>query len=174
MGASPSSLQLRLVAASYAVVAAVSALLIFARYLQYVRNPQDVAAAGGMYAGGDLLLEVFICLFFLVPTAALVFVIRKSEPHYTAYAKVLLGLSVTAPLSVVLLLIPVLNQWYWGDAIIFRLFAIPLVFVVLLCSRWLARFARARRLISYALLIEGLTFAVVVAGLFLFSGGRNG
>jgi hypothetical protein len=70
--------------------------------------------------------------------------------------------------------IPVLNQWYWGDAIIFRLFAIPMVVVVLIFSRWLARFARARRLISYALLIEGLTFVVIIAALFLSSKGRHG
>jgi len=174
MEPSPSRLQLRLVAAGYAVVAVVSALLIFARYLTYVRNPQDVAAAGGMYAGGDLLLEVFICFLFLVPTVALVFVIRKSESAYTAYAKVLLGLSMTAPISAGLLIIPVLNQWYWGDACIFRLFAIPLVVVLLIFSWWLTRFARARRLISYALLIEGLTFVVMIASLFLFSKGRYG
>jgi hypothetical protein len=91
MEQSPSRLQLRFVAASYAVVVIVSALLIYERYLTYVRNPQDVAAAGGMYAGGDLLLEVIIFFLFLVPTAALVFVIRKSESAYTTYAKVLLG-----------------------------------------------------------------------------------
>jgi hypothetical protein len=174
MEPSPSRLQLRLVKASYAVVAVVSALLIYERYLRYVRNPQDVAAAGGMYAGGDLLLEIFLCFLFLVPTVALVLVIRKSESAYTAYAKVLLGLSLTAPISVVLLAIPVLNQWYWGDACIFRLFAIPIVVVVLIFSLWLTRFARARRLISYALLIEGLTLVVVIAGLFLFSTGRIG
>jgi len=172
MEQSPSRLQLRLVAASYAVVVAVSALLIFKRYLQYVRNPQDVAAYSGMYAGGDLMLEILICFLFLVPTVALVFVIRKSESAYTAYAKVLLGLSLTAPISVGFLIIPVLKQWYWGDACIFRLFAIPIVIVVLIFSRWLTRFVRARRLISYALLIEGLTFVVIIAGIFAI--GRNG
>jgi hypothetical protein len=174
MEPSPSRLQLRLVKASYAVVVVVSALLIFERYLTYVRNPQDVAAAGGMYAGGDLLLEVIIFFLFLVPTGALVFVIRKSESAYTVYAKVLLGLSVTAPLSLVFLVIPVLNQWYWGDVCIFRLFAVPIVIFVLIFSRWLTRFARARRLISYALLIEGLTFVTIIAALFLFSKGRHG
>jgi len=174
MEPSLSRLQLRLVAAGYVVVAVISALLIFERYLQYVRNPQDVAASSGMWAGADLMLEIFICFLFLVPTAALVFIIRKSESAYTTYAKVLLGLSMTAPLSVGLLFIPVLNQWYWGDAIIFRLFAIPIVIMVLLCSRWLAGFARARRLISYALLIEGLTFAGIISSIFLFSKGRHG
>ena len=174
MEPSPSRLQLRLVQASYAVVGVVSVLLIYERYLRYVRNPQDVAASSGMYAGGDLLLEIFICFLFLVPTVALVFVIRKSEACYTAYAKVLLGLSLTAPISLGLLIIPVLNQWYWGDACIFRLFAIPIVVVVLILSRWLTRYARARRLISYDLLIEGLTFVAVIAGLFLFSKGSHG
>ena len=174
MELSPSRPQLRLVAAGYAVVVVISALLIFNRYLLYVHNPQDVAAAGGMYAGGDLLLEIFICFLFLVPTAALVFVIRKSESACTLYAKVLLGLSLTAPISAGLLTIPAVNQWYWGDAIIFRLFAIPIVVVVLIFSRWLTRFARARRLISYALLIEALTFVVMIASLFLLSKGRHG
>ena len=174
MEAAPSRLQLHIVAACYGVVAVISALLIYARYLLYLRNPQDVAAAGGMYAGGDLLLEIFICLLFLVPTAALVFVIRKSEPYYTAYAKVLLILSLTAPGSVGLLVIPVLNQWYWGDLCIFRLFAIPIVAAVLIFSRWLTRFARARRLISYALLIEGMTLVVIVASFFFFSNSRHG
>jgi hypothetical protein len=174
MEPSPSRLLLRLVAASYAAVGAVSALLIFVRYLQYVRNPQDVAASGGMYAGGDLLLEIFICFLFLVPTVALVFVIRKSESWYTAYAKVLLGLSLTAPMSVGLLIIPVLNQWYWGDVCIFRLFAIPIVVVGLIFSWSLTRSARARRLISYALLVEGLTFVVIIAFLFLFARGPHG
>jgi hypothetical protein len=84
-------------------------------------------------------------------------------------------MSLTAPLSVGLLLLPIINQWWWGDVCIFRLFAMPLVVIVLIFSRWLTRFARARRLISSALLIEGLTFvATVVGGLFLFSKGSNG
>jgi hypothetical protein len=175
MKSSPSRLQLCLVAAGYAAVIVVSTLLICERYLLYVRNPQDVAAAGGMYAGGDLALEIIICFLLLVPTVALVFVIRKSESAFTAYAKVLLGLSVTAPMSLGLLVIPALNQWYWGDAIILRLFAIPMVVAVLIFSRWLTHFGRARRLISYALLIEGLTFVVmIVAALFLFSRGGHG
>jgi ABC-type cobalamin transport system permease subunit len=46
--------------------------------------------------------------------------------------------------------------------------------VALIFSRWLTRFARVRRLISYALLIEGVTLAVIVAALFLSSKGRHG
>lgn len=175
METSPSRLKLRLVAAGYALVAVISGFLVFARYLLYVRNPQEAAAAGGMYAGGDLLLELMICFLFLVPTVALVFVIRKSELAYTAYAKVLLGVSWTAPLSLGLAFAPFLNQWYLGDACIFRMFAMPLVIVVLIFSRWLTPFARPRRLISYALLIEGSTVIVmIVAAIFLFSRGHHG
>ena len=174
MEESPSRLQLRLVGAVYTAVAAASALLVFWRYLQYTRNPQDVVASGGMWAAGDLMLELFICVLFLVPTAVLVFVIRKSESASTAYAKVMLGLSITAPASIGLLFVPVLNQWYWGAAIIFRLFALPIVLIFLIFSLWLSRFARARRLISYALLIEGLTLAGVIGAFFFSSKGHHG
>lgn len=174
METAPSRLQLRLVAVSYVAVGMVAALLIVQRYLLYLRNPQDVAASGGMYAGGDLLLELFICFLFFLPTIALAFVIRKSESACTTYAKVLLGLSVTAPISAGLLLIPLLNQWYWGDICIFRLFAIPIVIVTLILSLLLTRFPGARRLISYALLTEGLTFVgIVIAAWFLLSKGRG-
>ncbi len=175
MEPSTSRLQLRLIAASYAVVVAVSALLVFQRILLYRHNPQEAEAAGGMYAGGDLALELIILLLLLVPTAAFGFVIRKSEAAYTTYAKVLLALSFTAPAAVIFAFVPFLNQWYWGDLCIFRLFAIPVMLTVFALSRWLARFSRARRLISYALLVEGLTLVgIIVAGVFLFSKGGHG
>ncbi len=175
MEPSTSRLQLRLIAASYAVVVVVSALLVVQRILLYRRNPQEAAAAGGMYAGGDLALELIILLLLLVPTAAYVFVIRKSEAAYTTYAKVLLAFSFTAPAAVIFSFVPFLNQWYWGDLCIFRLFAIPVMLTVFALSRWLTHFARARRLISYALLVEGLTLVgIIVAGAILFSKGGHG
>jgi len=164
MDASLSRVQVRLVAAFYAVVAVICAGLIAGRYLQYVRNPQDAAAAGGMYAGGDLFLVVIVCMLLLAPTAALALVIRRSEQASTTYARVLLGVSLTAPLSAVFLIIPVFNQWQWGDLCIFRLTAIPFVLAALVFSRWLIRFARARRLLSWALLAEGLTLLATFAG----------
>jgi len=60
--------RLWLVAIGYAAVVAVAAVLIVARYVQYVTHPADVAAYGGMYAGGDLMLEVFIGGMLLVVT----------------------------------------------------------------------------------------------------------
>src|ERR1700759_5714192 len=94
--------QLGLVAAGYAAVLAASAFLIVWRYLQYRWHPDDANQYGGMWAGGDLILVLFIFCFFLAPTFFLVLVIRKSEPLYTGYTKVLFALSLTAPASVAL------------------------------------------------------------------------
>jgi hypothetical protein len=162
--------QLVLVAASYAVVLAVAALLVFVRYLQYVLHPQDVAAAGGMYAAGDWMLEIIIGCMLLVPTFILALVIRKSEGLYTGYSKVLLGLSLTAPISLGVLSIPAVNQgtMLLGWICLDRLLVSPIVIVALVVSRLLARFDRAKRLTLYALLIEVFTLALAAA-LFLFA-----
>jgi hypothetical protein len=83
----PVRAQLGLVAAFYAIVLATAALLVYGRHLQYVHHPEDVAAAGGMYAAGDWMLEIFIGCMLLVPTFVLVRVIRKSEHLYAGYSK---------------------------------------------------------------------------------------
>ena len=158
-----------MVATGYAAVLAVAAVLIVVRYFQYVNHPADVAAYGGMYAGGDLMLEVFIGGMLMVMTFFLVLVIYKSEPAYTIYSKVLLGLSLTAPLSVGLIAIPAVNQGMnvLGEVCMFRLFASPLVIAGMGMSRLFARFPRAKKLTVYALLIEVLT--LVGTGVLLFS-----
>jgi hypothetical protein len=147
------------VGGGYAAVAALSAALIVARYLQYVTHPADVAQYGGMWAGGDLMLELFICGLLLAVTFVLVLVIFKDESAYTVYSKVLLGLSLTMPLSVGVISIDAVSQGtgWLGFACLFRLFASPLVIIGLGTSRVFARFPRAKRLISYSLLIEVLT-----------------
>lgn len=161
--------RLWLVAIGYAAVLAIAAVLIVARYIQYVTHPADVAAYGGMYAGGDLMLEVFIAGMFLVVTFFLVLVIYKAEPAYTIYSKVLLGLSLTAPLSAGLISIPAVNQGMnvLGEVCMFRLFVSPLVIVGLGMSRLFARYARPKRLTVYGLLIEGSTLAALLALLIL-------
>jgi len=158
-----------LVAAGYAGVLVVGAALIVARYFQYVNHPADVAAYGGMYAGGDLALEVFIGGLLLVMTFFLVLVIYKSEPDYTIYSKILLGLSLTAPLSVGLISIPAVNQGIsvLGEVCMFRLFASPLVIAGMGMSRLFARFPRPKRLTVYGLLIEALTMTLLLAALIL-------
>ena len=167
--------QLGMVAAGYVVVLAAAALLVFVRYMLYVNHPQDAAAAGGMYAAGDLMLEIIIACMLLVPTFVLALVLRKSESLYTGYSKVLLGLSLTAPICLGVISIPAVSQgtmllgWICMD----RMFVSPIVIVGLVGSRLLARFDRAKRLTLYALLIEVLTLALA-AGLFLFAAGGHG
>jgi len=153
------------VAGAYAAVVALATVLVVARYLQYVTHPADVAQYGGMWAGGDLMLEVFICGLLLVVTFVFVLVIFKDESAYTVYSKVLLGLSLTAPLSVGIIGIDAVTQgtgWF-GSACMYRLFASPLVIIGLGMSRLFARFSRAKRLVSYSLLIEGLTLVGMLA-----------
>jgi len=166
----PLRAQLSLVVAGYAVVLATAAFLVYARYLLYVHQPDDVAASGGMYAAGDWMLEIFIGCMLLVPTFVLVLVIRKSEHLCVGYSRALLGLSLTAPICLGVLRIPAVGQgtmllgWICMD----RLFVSPIVIVGLVVSRLLARFDRAKRLTLYALLIEVLTLALT-AVLFLFA-----
>jgi hypothetical protein len=166
--------QLGLVAVFYAAVLATAALLVCVRYLQYVNHPQDAAAAGGMYAAGDWMLEIFIGCMLLVPTFVLALVIRKSEPLYTGYSRILLGLSLTAPISLAVLSISAVNQGTMaiGWICLGRLLVSPIVIVGLVASRLLSRFDQAKRLTLYALLIEVLTLALT-AGLFLFAAKAN-
>ena len=166
----PLRVQLGLVAASYAVVLAIAALLVYARHLLYINHPEDVAASGGMYAAGDWMLEIFIGCMLLVPTFILALLIRKSENLYTGYSRVLLGLSLTAPICLGVVSIPAVNQgtMVLGWICLDRLLDSPIVIVGLVVSRLLARFDRAKRLTLYALLIEVLTLALTAA-LFLFA-----
>jgi len=169
--------RLHWIAGAYAAVVAVSGALIVARYVQYATHPADVAQYGGMWAGGDLMLELFITGLLLLVTFFLVLVIRKEESAYTLYSKVLLGLSITAPLSVGIISIDAVSQgtgWF-GYACMFRLFASPLVVVGLAGSRVFARFPRSKRLISYSLMIEVLTLVGMfglLGGLAHFHGSR--
>jgi hypothetical protein len=174
MKAIPMRTQLGLVAASYAAVLVTAAVLIYERHMQYVKNPQDALASSGMYAGGDLILEIFIGCMVLVPTGILVVVLRKSEELYTRYAKVLVAVSVTAPLCLAVFMIPAVNQGAstLGELCVDRMFASPLVLVGLAFSRLLARFDRAKRLTTYSLVVEGVTLVLMV-GLLLFSGGHR-
>ena len=170
----PSRARLGVVAVAYVMVFLVAALLVYQRYMLYVNHPADVAAAGGMYAGGDLILELFIVGLLLIPTFLLVLAIRKSETAYTRYSQALLGLSLTAPLCLGVSLIPAVSQrnTLLGNLCLDRLFASPLVAVGLVVSWLMARFGRARRLASYALLFEVGTFALMAA-LFLFSSSSH-
>lgn len=160
----PWKIQIGLVACGYAMVLAIAALLIVWRYLQYVEHPADAAQYGGMWAGGDLILEFFICGMLLAVTFFLVLVIYKSETAYTNYAKFVLALSATCPVSLGLIAIPAVSEWMSlvGYACLFRVFASPLVLVGIGISRLFARFPKAKRITNYAFLIEVSTLVFIV------------
>ena len=99
MKAIPWRTPLGAVAAGYAVVVFIAAVLLLGRHIQYVTHAADANSYGAMFAFGDLLLGLFIGGLFLIPTLFLVLVIRKSEGAYTRYSQTLLGLSLTAPIS---------------------------------------------------------------------------
>src|SRR5215467_9377700 len=97
MNSIPWRVKLGIVSAGYGAVLLLAALLVYDRHMLYVNHAADAAAAGGMYAGGDLILALFIICLFFVPTFLLILIIRQSEAASIKYAKVLLGFSLTLP-----------------------------------------------------------------------------
>jgi hypothetical protein len=162
----PISLRVKLtsVAAGYAAVLAISTFLVVWRYLQYRWHPDDANLSSGMWAGGDMMLAAFIFCLFLVPTFFLALVARESETLSSGYAKVLLWLSLTAPVSIGLMALPWIREGnsLLGWACFWRVLGSPLILAGMAGSRLLARFPRAKRLNSYALLIEGGTIAAMI------------
>ena len=154
--------QLGLVALGYAAVSAVVVTFLYLRHLQELKYPDE--ASGGMWAAGDLFLYIFIACLFMVPTLSLIWVTAKFENFYTVYSKFLLCLSLSAPVC--------LSVLYRGEKLVgetligacfYRLFLSPFILVGMGTSRLVARFDRAKRFASFALLIEGLTLAIAVA-----------
>jgi hypothetical protein len=165
MGQTVPRIRLILIAGAYAAVMAVSATLIFARYAAYVTHPADVAAYGGMWAGGDLALEVLVGGMLLVVTFLAALAIFKYEAAYTTYSKIMVALSLTFPASVGIIAISAISQSdsMLGWVCLFRVFASPLVLMGLGMSRAFALFPAAKRMTNYALLIEGVTLVFLVS-----------
>ena len=157
-----SRIKFGLVAGGYAAVLLVAAALLFIRHLVELQDP--AAASGGMFAFGEILLHLFIGCLFLIPTVFLIWIIAKAEAPYTAYSRFLFGLSLSAPLCMGVVL-------FGGDYVapslswlcFYRVEESPIVLVGIGLSRFAARFDRAKRLVSYALLVEGLTLVLPVA-----------
>jgi len=146
----------------YVAVLVVAAALLYMRHLQELQYPAE--ASGGMWAAGDALLYVFIACLFMVPTVFLIWVTAKFEAFYTAYSKFLLGLSLSAPVCLSVFL---LGENRVGERLInlslYRLMWLPFSLVGMGICRLVARFDRAKKFASYALLVEGLTLAIAVA-----------
>jgi hypothetical protein len=161
--------QLWLVALGYAAVFAVGAAILYGRHLQELKYPDE--ASGGMWAAGDALLWIFIACLFMIPTIFLIWVIARFESVYAAHSQLLLGLSLSAPVSLGLV---TLGQNHLAQSVgvfcLFRLAWSPFILLGIGVSRLVARFERAKRLVSYALLIEGLTFGAAIA-LFIHAWG---
>ena len=147
------------------------AALIFARYIAYVTHPDDAAAYSGMWAGGDLVLEFIIGAMLLMVTFFLALAIFRYEAAYTTYARILVALSLTAPVSVGVIAIPVVSESNsaLGWICLYRVFASPLVLMGLAMSRLFARFPRPKRMTNVALLTEALTLVLMVWMLFSHS-----
>jgi len=156
-------MKFRLVAAGYAAVSVVAASLLFVHHLVDLQDP--AAAAGGMAATGEMMLVLFIGFLFLIPSAFLAWIMADSEARYTVYSKILLGLSLTAPvcMSVVIFgqnhVAPGLS-WFC----FYRVMESPILLAGMGMSRFFARFDRAKRFTMYALLVEGLTLVLAIAG----------
>jgi hypothetical protein len=147
-----------LVVVGYAGVLLIAAALIARRCLAGLRDPDMFS--GGMGAGGDWFLELFLVGLLLVPTFLLALLIRNSETAYTKLAKILLGFAIAAPVSVAFMAIPAIGQSnrfpgsLLGYVCLYRVFAFPMTVVGLAGCCVLAKFKRPRRLILYSLLTE--------------------
>lgn len=157
-----SRVQLRWIALGYALVSLFTAVLLYGRHLQELQNPAD--AAGGMWAAGDSTLYFFIAGLFMIPTAFLIWVIARFEALGKVYSQVLLGLRLSAPVcpGVFTLGESTLGQGIGGYCLL-RLLCSAFFLFGIGVSRLTARFDRAKKLTSHALLIEGLTLAAAVA-----------
>jgi len=144
------------------------------RYLYERYHPEEVVASSGMWAFGDLMIVAFLFLMTMVPTIFLLRLLAKSEASYNTYAKVLLGVAVTAPVCIaVLALLQHPDQNLVGYTCQWRVVLAPFVIVALAVSRIAARFRLSKRLLSFALLTETLSFVLVIA-LFLGHGPSGG
>jgi len=156
------SSRLQLVALAYAAVFAIAAAILYARHLQELLYPAE--ASGGMWAAGDAMLYIFIACLFMLPTMFFLLVTAKFESFYTACSQFVLGLSLSAPVCLGVL-------WFgehrlaegFIDFCLYRLLCSPFLLVGIGVSWLAARFDRAKRLVAYALVVEGLTLGVAVA-----------
>src|SRR5438270_8393340 len=99
-----------MIAFSYAVLSLYATWQWHFRYLAELENPID--SAGGMWAFGDLLLNLFLFGLFLIPTFFLLRLVARDDRPFAIYAKVAFAVALTAPLAgAVLAAIHPLPKW---------------------------------------------------------------
>lgn len=157
--------ELQLVLCGYAAVAIWGAAMYFGRYLAALRDPQY--SSGGMWAFGELILDVFVFGLLLIPTFFLLRYFAQNERAFARYSKIALMASLTAP-SCALALAIWQGIWHnmpsWiQDPLATRLFWSFAVLLVLAMSRVVGRRQASKRLLNYALAIEGVTLVTVLA-----------
>lgn len=159
--------QLWIIATAYIGVFVLATGLLVERYVWERLNAAEVVAESGMTAAGDTLLWLFLACLFMIPTFFLVWVMAKYENLYNVYSQILLGISLTAPFCLLGIYLGDKHIWQYAvDFCFFRFLFSPFILTGIGFSRWMAKFGRAKRLTSYALLIEGLTIAIAVTLIF--------
>lgn len=150
-----------LVGVGYAGVFVLAAVLVTMRYLAEQRDPATFN--GGMAAGGDWFLELFLVALLLIPTFFLALLIRNSEAAYTKFAQILLGFALSLPASMAIMAINAVGQGntWLGAICLYRIFGFPMTLIGLAGCCVLAKFKRPRRLILYSAIIELASFILV-------------
>ena len=156
--------QLLIIGLGYAAILAFAAAAFYARYVWYRNHPVEAMASSGMYAGGDAMLAIFVVCLLMIPSIFLVWVGAKFEAPFTVYSTILFWVALSAPVCLGLLLLGEkhIHQYIFAFCF-FRLVWSPFLLALMGFSRFVARFDRAKRLNTYALLSEGLTLFVSVA-----------
>ena len=142
------------------------------RYLYEFRHPDEVNASSGMWAFGDMMMWTFLFFIAMVPTIFLLRLIAKSEALYAGYSRLVLLFAVTAPLCIGLLALASHDNVV-AELCLWRLIWSPLILIAIAVSRIVARFNLAKKLLSYALLTEGLTLILTVTLFFTKAGGSH-
>ena len=157
--------QLALIVAGYAAVAVYAATMYFTRYLAALRDP--AYSSGGMWAFGDLMLDVFVFILLLVPTFFLLRYFGQSDKAFATYSKIAFAVSLTAPACALILGI---WQGIWHnmpiwlqDPLFTRLFWSFAVLLILAMSRIIGRRQASKKLLNYALAVEGVTMVAMIA-----------
>jgi hypothetical protein len=153
------------------VILAFAGVTSYSRYAYQAAHPADVQAASGMFAAGDMMLEVFIAVLLILPTLFLIRLLSGFEGPATVYSKLLLLVALSAPLALGIFVLgeTQLPQGL-GSSCFLRLLWSPFVLALIVFSRAVTKFQAAKRFASYALVSEGATFCVSLA-MVIFSMG---